>query len=188
MRNNSVSVQTDKRVISTLPTRRALLKGGVATAAVATCGDISAQHEISHHGGHVNPTDYVTLTQHLMEMMWRIDHGNACSVHELFLSDGTLTVPPLHLSGSYALQQWGRDFDAHHTGVHHVVTNLRFVYQTRDLVEATSTLMSFQSEGQDGEGTLPSVIGMDRDILVRTASGWRFQSRIWEPWLLRRTI
>ncbi len=187
MRDNSASEQSDKLTISALPTRRALLIAGVATAAVASCGDLSAQQEIPRQGNHVTPEDYVTLTQHVMEMMWRIDHGQASRIHELFVPDGTLTVPPLRLRGSSALQQWGRGFDAHPTGVHHVVTNLRFVYQTRDLVEGSSTLISFQSEGPDGVGTLPAIVGMDRDILVRTASGWRFKSRTWEPWFSRRT-
>jgi SnoaL-like domain len=187
MWTNSAFVHRDEPNIPTFPTRRSLLRAGLATAAAASCCHLSAQDEATQRGGHVTPEDYSDLTQLVMEMMWRIDHGQASNVHELFVSDGTLTVSPLHLRGSDALLQWGKDFDAHPTGVHHVVTNLRFIYQTPSLAEGTSTLISFQAEGSDGKGTLPAIIGMDRDILVRTGSGWRFKSRTWEPWLSRRT-
>jgi hypothetical protein len=187
MRTNSASIGTDKLANSGLPTRRALLRAGLATAAASYSGAVWAQNEVLPGGGAVAPNDYIALTQLVLEMMWRIDHRQASNVHELFVSDGTLTVSPLYLRGSSALKQWGKDFDAHPTGLHHVVTNLRFVYQTRDLVEGTSTLISFQSEGPDGEGTLPATVGMDRDIFIRTASGWKFKSRTWEPWFSRRT-
>ena len=67
MQPNSASVEGDTLGASYLPTRRELLRAGVAVAAVASCGDLSAQHEISRRGAQVTPKDYVTLTQHVME-------------------------------------------------------------------------------------------------------------------------
>lgn len=43
---------------------------------------------------HVSETDYVQLSRLVTEHAWRVDNGRAHTIHELYVDDGELTLPP----------------------------------------------------------------------------------------------
>ena len=42
----------------------------------------------------VSETDYVQLSRLVIEHAWRADNGRADTIHELYVDDGELTLPP----------------------------------------------------------------------------------------------
>src|SRR3954471_671674 len=56
----------------------------------------------------VSDTDYLQLSRLVTEAAWRVDIGQADTLHELFVDDGELIVPPTNLRGRQAIQEWGR--------------------------------------------------------------------------------
>ena len=42
----------------------------------------------------VGEIDHVQLSRLVTEHAWRVDHGRADTIHELYVDDGELTLPP----------------------------------------------------------------------------------------------
>ena len=42
----------------------------------------------------VSETDHVQLSRLVTEHAWRVDNGRADTIHELYVNDGELTLPP----------------------------------------------------------------------------------------------
>ncbi len=131
--------------------------------------------------GLVNPLDHVELTQLLNEIVWRVDNRSAATIHELFVEDGSLQVGPTPVIGWKDLSEWGKALDVNPPSGLHVVTNQRFVLNGPDQASGSSTLIAYSAPAEGSSPTTPTVVGVDHDTYVRTASGWRFRSRIWAP-------
>ena len=56
----------------------------------------------------VSETDHVQLSRLVTEHAWRVDHGRADTIHELYVDDGELIVGPTPLRGRAAILEWGR--------------------------------------------------------------------------------
>ena len=125
----------------------------------------------------VSEEDHLQLARLVIEIGWRIDHGQAETVHELFVDDGEMGLGEARLKGRDELREWGRRRSEATSRTRHVSTNMRFVADGDDYADGTTVLTVYMEEG-DGPGTtLPRSVGEDRDRFVRTAHGWRFVSR-----------
>jgi len=56
----------------------------------------------------VSESDYVQLSRLVIEHGWRTDNGRADTVHELYVDNGELILPPARLRGREAIREWGR--------------------------------------------------------------------------------
>ena len=127
----------------------------------------------------VSDDDYLQLSRVLTEMVWRLDNGRAKTAYELFTTDGVLDVAEAPMVGQEALSEWGKALDENPLGIHHVVSNARFTSDGDGRARGTSTLTAYMGT------TVPVAVGVDHDVFVRTAEGWRFSSRRWNPLFTR---
>jgi len=56
----------------------------------------------------VSDADHVSLSRLVVEFAWRVDHGQADRVWELFVPDGVLDTGGAPLAGHDAIRDWGR--------------------------------------------------------------------------------
>jgi hypothetical protein len=56
----------------------------------------------------LSDADHVALSRLVAEISWRIDHGKADTVWELFVPDGVLDTGGTPLAGHQAIREWGR--------------------------------------------------------------------------------
>ena len=56
----------------------------------------------------VSDADHLALSRLVEEISWRIDHGRADSVWELFVPDGVLATSGAPLVGHDAIRAWGK--------------------------------------------------------------------------------
>ena len=132
----------------------------------------------------VSDADHIRLTRLVEDFVWRVDNGQAATIHELFTADGALdTGQPAN--GSAEIRAWGEGLDSMSLGIRHVLTNARFVMTGPDTATGTSTLTAYLSPQDDTPPTLPFSVGQDIDEFVRTPDGWRFVSRRWESFFRR---
>jgi hypothetical protein len=130
----------------------------------------------------VSEADYVALSRLVLEHGWLTDHGRADEVHELYIDDGELVLPPGPIRGRSALREWGREIVDHTPWrtIRHVCGNMRFTYNgDNDAAVGTTVLTVFMVAGDDATTTVPWSVGEDHDKFVRTGHGWRFVSRRW---------
>jgi hypothetical protein len=136
----------------------------------------------------VSDADHVQLARLVTELSWRIDHGRADTVHELFAEDGVMHLGESPLSGRKAIGDWGRNLvdEPTYPGIRHVATNMRFAAEGDDAAVGTTLLTAYLDQGDGWARTLPFMVGEDEDRFVRTDQGWRFASRRWHPLFDRR--
>jgi len=81
----------------------------------------------------VTETDHVQLSRLVTEHAWRVDNGRANTVHELYIDDGELTLPPGPVCGREALHAWGQQIvdNTPWQTIRHVCGNMRFVLRRR---------------------------------------------------------
>ena len=128
----------------------------------------------------VSDADHLALSRLVEEISWRIDHGRADSVWELFVPDGVLATSGAPLVGHDAIRAWGKTRAASAARTRHIVSGMRFT-DAGDGRAAGSTLLTVFIHEGDGRGpAIPSVVGQDTDEFVRTEAGWRFVSRTFE--------
>ena len=129
----------------------------------------------------VSDTDHVQLSRLVNEHAWRVDHGRADTVHELYIDEGELTLPSGTVRGRDALRAWGREIveAAPWHVIRHVCGNMRFVTDGPDAAHGTTVLMVYLAPQPGAATTLPFSVGEDHDRFVRTEQGWRIASRVW---------
>jgi SnoaL-like domain len=128
----------------------------------------------------VSDADHVALSRLVVEIAWRIDHGRADTVWELFVPDGVLNTSGTPLVGHDAIRHWGQARVASTMRTRHICSGMRFVAGGHGHVTGSTLLTVFTHDG-DGRGpAVPSVVGEDIDEFVRTDAGWRFVSRTFE--------
>jgi hypothetical protein len=99
----------------------------------------------------VTAADHLQLARLVTEISWRIDHGKADTVHELFVDEGTMTLGPTTLSGREQIREWGRQRAGATYRTRHVCTNMRFVADGDDAAEGTTVITQYRGE-DDGAG------------------------------------
>jgi len=129
----------------------------------------------------VSEDDHIALARLVTELVWRIDHGRADEVHELFTNDGEMILGPTSLRGRSELKEWGRARHGTSFRTYHVCTNMRFLHTSDTQAEGTTTLTLYMAEAASTSQTIPSAVGEYKDRFERTPEGWRFVSRRSDP-------
>ena len=128
----------------------------------------------------VSDTDHLSLSRLVVEISWRIDHGQADRVWELFVTDGVLNTSGTPLVGHDAIRDWGLARVASTVRTRHICSGMRFTDRGSGRATGSTLLTVFMHDG-DGQGSaVPAVVGEDTDEFVRTDGGWRFASRAFE--------
>jgi hypothetical protein len=128
----------------------------------------------------VSDVDHLSLSRLVVEIAWRIDHGQADRVWELFVPDGVLDTSGTALLGHDAIRDWGRARATFTVRTRHICSGMRFIHRGNDQATGSTLLTVFMHDG-DGRGpAVPAVVGEDTDEFVRTDAGWRFASRTFE--------
>jgi hypothetical protein len=129
----------------------------------------------------VSETDHVQLSRLVTEHAWRADNGQADRIHELYVEDGELILPPTTLRGRQAIYEWGRQLVEAPSWrcIRHVCGNMRFVADGANAAAGTTVLTVFMVAGSGPATTLPWMVGEDHDRFVRTEHGWKLVSRRW---------
>ena len=129
----------------------------------------------------VTAIDHVEIGRVVTEHAWRIDHGRADTVHELYVDEGELILPPTPLRGRHAIYEWGQRLMADSTWrtIRHVCSNMRFIADGMYAAEGTTVMTVFMVAEHSAETTLPWMVGEDHDRFVRTQNGWKLVSRRW---------
>jgi hypothetical protein len=128
----------------------------------------------------VSDADHLSLSRLVVEIAWRIDHGQADRVWELFVADGVLDTSGTPLVGHDAIRDWGRARVASTVQTRHISSGMRFIDRGSDRATGSTLLTVFMHDG-DGRGRpVPVVVGEDTDEFVRSDSGWLFASRTFQ--------
>ena len=128
----------------------------------------------------VSEADHLALSRLVEEISWRIDHGRADSVWELFVPDGVLATGGTPLIGHDAIRAWGRARAASAARTRHIISGMRFTDGGEGRAAGSTLLTVFIHEGEGRGPAIPSVVGEDTDEFARTDAGWRFVSRRFE--------
>lgn len=121
--------------------------------------------------------DHAALARLVTEIVWRIDHGQADTVHELFVEDGEMVLGPASLTGREQIATWGRERAGSPFTSRHVCTNMRFVPDGTDGALGSTVVTVYRYSGAGLGDTTAHGVGEYTDRFVRTADGWRFVSR-----------
>jgi hypothetical protein len=128
----------------------------------------------------VSAADYVELSRLVNEIAWRIDHGRADTVWQLFTPAGTLDSSGDPLVGQDEIRRWGEERSQSSAKTRHICSGMRFEYNGPDKAVGSTLLTVFIGEEPKVSAAIPSVVGEDHDEFVRTADGWLFASRRFE--------
>ena len=128
----------------------------------------------------VSDADHVSLSRLVVEIAWRIDHGQADRVWELFVPDGVLNTSGTPLAGHDAIRDWGRARVASSVLTRHICSGMRFTDRGDGLASGSTLLTVFMHHGEGRGAAVPAVVGEDADEFTRTEAGWRFVSRTFE--------
>ncbi|HEX4091537.1 MAG TPA: nuclear transport factor 2 family protein [Trebonia sp.] len=128
----------------------------------------------------VSDADHLALSRLVVEIAWRIDHGQADTVWELFVPDGVLAASGAPLIGHEAIRDWGRARVAAAVRTRHICSGMRFTDAGDGRAVGSTLLTVFQQHGEGRGPAVPSVVGEDTDEFIRTEAGWRFVSRSFE--------
>lgn len=120
---------------------------------------------------------YAELARLVVELTWRIDHGQASRVHELFVDDGVLALGGRQ-EGREAIRGWGVQREASPRQSRHVCTDMRFTVASPTEADGTTTVTVYLREGDGPASTVPTVIGEYQDTFTRAPDGgWAFRTR-----------
>lgn len=121
--------------------------------------------------------DRSALSRLVIEIAWRIDHGRADTVHELFVEDGQMTLGRQTMRGRDQLQAWAAERSGLGRKTLHVCTNMRFVSTGAGRADGTTILTVYLSDGTIPATTVPFSVSEYHDTFVRTDAGWLFETR-----------
>jgi SnoaL-like domain len=99
----------------------------------------------------VSDPDHVALSRLVEEISWRIDHGRADSVWELFVPDGVLATSGAPLVGHDAIRAWGKARAASAARTRHIVSGMRFTDAGDGRATGSTLLTVFIYEGDGHE-------------------------------------
>lgn len=111
------------------------------------------------------------------EHAYRLDHGRADTLHELYTSDGELLgLPPHDLVGRDALTAWGIARARMPRTSRHVETNHRLYWEDGRL-HGTLYATVHRSDTSDTTNTVPFMVGDYEDEYALEDGHWRIRRR-----------
>jgi hypothetical protein len=112
------------------------------------------------------------------EYAWRIDHGHADRLHELYTDDGCFEALDIRCVGREELQRWGvARAKMEHRTTRHVFTNLRLVFESEDRICGTVIITLYRRDNAPlGPADLLAVGDYD-DVYVRSNGKWLIRER-----------
>jgi len=128
----------------------------------------------------VSDADHLSLSRLVVEFTWRVDHGQADRVWELFVPDGVLDTSGTPLAGHDAIRNWGRARAASTVQTRHICSGIRFTDCGDGRATGSTLLTVFMHDGQGRGPAVPAVVGEDTDDFICTDAGWRFVSRTFQ--------
>lgn len=112
------------------------------------------------------------------EHAYRLDHGGADTLHELYTADGELLgLPPRDLVGRDAIAAWGAERVRLPRISRHVETNHRLWWSEEGL-RGTLYASVFRSETTEATETAPLMVGDYEDLYAEEDGQWRIRSRV----------
>ncbi|KQW64882.1 nuclear transport factor 2 family protein [Variovorax sp. Root411] len=112
------------------------------------------------------------------EHAYRLDHGEADTLHELYTVDGELLgLPPSDLVGRDSVAAWGAARVKLPRVSRHVETNHRLWWSNEGL-RGTLYASVFRSETTDAVDTTPLMVGDYEDLYAQEDGQWRIRSRV----------
>jgi hypothetical protein len=112
------------------------------------------------------------------EFAWRVDHGQADRVHELFTETGTLRGAGLELVGRAAIARWGSERAAMARASRHLCVGTRTTLDGFDRARAVTSVIAFRHDGPLPGPPVPFGVGDYHDEIVLEPDGqWRFAAR-----------
>ena len=112
------------------------------------------------------------------EHAWRLDHGVADTLHELYAADGQLLqLPPRDLVGREAIRAWGAERVKLSRVSRHVETNHR-VFWDGDRLKGTLYATVYRCDSEPATDTQPFMVGDYEDEYVLEEGRWRILQRV----------
>ncbi|GLU40044.1 nuclear transport factor 2 family protein [Pseudomonas sp. NBRC 100443] len=112
------------------------------------------------------------------EHAYRLDHGAADTLHQLYTADGQLLgLPPRDLVGREAIAAWGAERVKLPRVSRHVETNHRLWWSDEGLC-GTLYASVFRSETADAVDTTPLMVGDYEDLYAQEDGQWRIRRRV----------
>lgn len=123
--------------------------------------------------------DRLAVQDLLTEFAWRVDHGAADRVADLFTEDAVIETPMFKLDGRAAIaKQFGERAKDTSRVSRHIWTNLRLTRQDDGSLLAQSGAQTYMANGDAPLAPADRVVGDSIDVVVKDADGvWRFASR-----------
>lgn len=127
----------------------------------------------------VDPQTRGEIEQLITEMLWRLDHGQADRLWELYTEDGVSDGPMGVMEGRESLRAWGEKRAAAPApnGRHHL-GGIRLAWQGEDLIGYVQYVTYRESSA---EPLLPASVGEFHEVYRRVDGEWRFASRTIRP-------
>ncbi|HVR50059.1 MAG TPA: nuclear transport factor 2 family protein [Pseudorhodoferax sp.] len=112
------------------------------------------------------------------EHAWRLDHGAADTLHELYAEQGELLqLPPRDLIGRDAIRAWGAERVKLPRVSRHVETNHRLFWQD-GVLRGTLYASVYRSETPVATETAPLMVGDYEDAYVFESGRWLIRQRV----------
>jgi hypothetical protein len=113
------------------------------------------------------------------EHAWRLDHGQADRLHELYTDDGAMIgLPPRDVVGRDALKVWGVERVKLPRVSRHVETNQRLVWKDGVLHGVLYATVYRSESPDDTAGTAPFLIGDYEDEYAFEGGVWLIRRRV----------
>ncbi|WP_234195672.1 nuclear transport factor 2 family protein [Pseudacidovorax sp. NFM-22] len=133
---------------------------------------------MNHPERPITPELRLALLALTHEHAWRLDHGAADTLHELYAEDGELLqLPPRDLIGREAIRAWGADRVKLPRVSRHVETNHRFFWDGERL-RGTLYATVYRCESEPATETRPFMVGDYLDEYVQVNGTWLIRQRI----------
>ena len=125
----------------------------------------------------------LALEDLMTEFAWRVDHGQANLVHELFTQNGSIAAPGLKLDGRDEIARvFGERAKSTGRVSRHLWSNPRFEAIGEGHVRTTTLVQTFFFTLEEGDQSPVAnnnfIVGDSIDVMRRENDGcWRFESR-----------
>jgi len=131
----------------------------------------------------VDPQTRTAVDALVSEFSYRIDHGQADAVAELFMEDGVFDSPMMTLTGKSAIAVAMQKRAKATYNTRHIVSNLRLQRGTEGKIRGTVMLTLYRWSATDEDQTAsPTALVEYLDVYERGPDGeWLFASRKAQP-------